>query len=147
MILISILSVQETLYMKIISITKLYLTALLCVVLSTAFFSNKVQAQKKPVLTEEEQVHEAVTQEIEALFKSQDFLKKKNKKYSAVKGYIVVDMAIVQNGKVSSFFKVDSDIKDIDFIEYLTDLVMKEKFAFKLPKQQRYKVRQTINIE
>ena len=56
-------------------------------------------------------------------------------------------MAIVQNGKVSSFFKVDSDIKNIDFIEYLTDLVMKEKFAFKLPKQQRYKVRQTINIE
>lgn len=120
---------------------------MLCVVLSLAFFSTAAQAQKRPVLTEEEQVHEAVTQEIEALFKSSDFLKKKNKKYSAVKGYIVVDMAVVQNGKVSSFFKVDSDIKDIDFIEYLTDLVMKEKFAFKLPKQQRYKVRQTINIE
>lgn len=137
----------EMRYMKIISTTKLYLTALICVVLSIAFFSNEAQAQKRPVLTEEEQVHEAVTQEIETLFKSPDFLKKKNKKFSAVKGYIVVDMAIVQNGKVFSFFKVDSDIKDIDFIEYLTDLVMKEKFAFKLPKQQRYKVRQTINIE
>ena len=133
--------------MKTLSTTKLYLTAFLCVILSVAFFSIEAQAQKRPVLTEEEQVQEAVTQEIEALFKSSDFLKKKNKKYSTVKGYIVVDMAIVQNGKVSSFFKVDSDIKDIDFIEYLTDLVMKEKFAFKLPKQQRYKVRQTINIE
>lgn len=115
--------------------------------LGATFFSNPVQAQKRPVLTEEEQVQEAVTLEIEKLFKSEDFIKKKNKKFSTVKGYIVVDMAIVQNGKVSSFFKVDSDIKDIDFIEYLTDLVMKEKFAFKLPKQQRYKVRQTINIE
>lgn len=137
----------ETLDMKTLSSAKLYLAALLCVIFSTAFFSHDAKAQKRPVLTEEEQVHEAVTQEIETLFKSSDFLKKKNKKYSAVKGYIVVDMAIVQNGKVSSFFKVDSDIKDIDFIEYLTDLVMKEKFAFKLPKQQRYKVRQTINIE
>lgn len=126
---------------------KIYLTALVLIVMSTVFFANPAQAQKRPVLTEEEQVQEAVTQEIEALFKNPDFLKKKNKKFSAVKGYIVVDMAIVQNGKVSSFFKVDSDIKDIDFIEYLTDLVMKEKFAFKLPKQQRYKVRQTINIE
>lgn len=133
--------------MKKISTTKLYLAAFMWAILSTAFFLNQAQAQKRPVLDEEEQVHEAVTQEIEALFKTPDFLKKKNKKFSAVKGYIVVDIAIVQNGKVSSFFKVDSDIKNIDFIEYLTDLVLKEKFAFKLPKQQRYKVRQTINIE
>ena len=133
--------------MKKLLAIKPYLTTLGLSVLFTVFFSINVQAQKRPVLTEEEQVQEAVTLEIEKLFKSEDFLKKKNKKFSTVKGYIVVDMAIVQNGKVSSFFKVDSDIKDIDFIEYLTDLVMKEKFAFKLPKQQRYKVRQTINIE
>lgn len=132
--------------MKIILTLKSYLIVF-AFILGATFFSNPVQAQKRPVLTEEEQVQEAVTLEIEKLFKSEDFLKKKNKKFSTVKGYIVVDMAIVQNGKVSSFFKVDSDIKDIDFIEYLTDLVMKEKFAFKLPKQQRYKVRQTINIE
>jgi hypothetical protein len=126
---------------------KHYLTAIsLCFLMSSVFNLNAF-AQKKPVLTEEEQVQDAVTKEIEILFKSPDFLKKKNKKFSAVKGYIVVDMAVVQNGKVSSFFKVDSDIKDIDFIEYLTDLVMKEKFEFKLPKQQRYKIRQTINIE
>lgn len=132
--------------MKRILTQKSYLIVLAFMLCAT-FLSNTVQAQKRPVLTEEEQVQEAVTSEIEALFKSEDFLKKKNKKFSAVKGYIVVDMAIVQNGKISSFFKVDSDIKNIDFIEYLTDLVMKEKFAFKLPKQQRYKVRQTINIE
>lgn len=112
-----------------------------------ASISLHATAQKRVVLTEEEQVQEAVTKEIEALFKGPDFLKKKNKKFSAVKGYLVVDMAIVQNGKVSSFFKVDSDIKDIDFIEYVSDLVLKEKFEFKLPKQQRYKIRQTINIE
>lgn len=125
---------------------KLYSLAFgLCLFLSC--FILNVQAQKKPVLTAEEQVQEAVTKEIEELFKSADFLKKKHKKFSAVKGYIVVDMAVVQNGKVSSFFKVDSDIKDIDFIEYLSDLVLKQKFAFKLPKQQRYKIRQSINIE
>ncbi len=133
--------------MKNLSQRKLFLATLTLILFSGAFFSNQTQAQKRPVFTEEEQVQEAVTQEIENLFKSEDFLKKKNKKFSTVKGYIVVDMAIVQNGKVSSFFKVDSDIKNIDFMEYLADIVMKEKFAFKLPKQQRYKVRQTINIE
>ncbi len=126
---------------------KTYVIVLMLIFVSLCFFSNHTYAQKRPVLTEEEQVQEAVTIEIEGLFKSPDFLKKKNKKFSAVKGYIVVDMAIVQNGKVSSFFKVDSDIKNIDFMEYLADIVLKEKFAFKLPKQQRYKVRQTINIE
>ena len=133
--------------MKQLFTTKSYLLTLVVSILFFGLSPNKVHAQKRPVLTEEEQVQEAVTKEIEILFKSTEFLRKKNKKFSAVKGYIVVDMAIVQNGKVSSFFKVDSDIKNIDFIEYVADLVMKEKFAFKLPKQQRYKVRQTINIE
>jgi hypothetical protein len=109
--------------------------------------TSTVFAQKKQVLTEEEQVQEAVTKEVEELFKSADFLKKKNKKFAAVKGYMVVDIAVVQNGKLSSFFKVDSDIKDIDFIEFLSKTVLDHKFNFKLPKQQRYKVRQTINIE
>ncbi|RYG21341.1 MAG: hypothetical protein EOO07_02860 [Chitinophagaceae bacterium] len=110
-------------------------------------FSSKSFAQKRPVLTEEEQVQEAVTKEVDALIKSEDFIKKKNKKYAAVKGYIIVDIAVVQNGKLSSFFKVDSDIKNIDFIEYVSDLLMKQKFEFKLPKQQRYKIRQTLTIE
>ncbi|GAB1463631.1 hypothetical protein [Pedobacter sp.] len=104
-------------------------------------------AQKKPVLTDEEQVQEMVTTEVEALFKSKDFLKQKVKKYADVKGYIVVDIAVVKNGKVSSFFKVDSDITNIKFLEFLSDTVLEHKFQFKLPKQQRYKIRQTINIE
>lgn len=104
-------------------------------------------AQKRVTLTEEEQVQEAVTKEVDALVKGKDFLKKMHKKFSAVKGYIIVDIAVVQNGKLSSFFKVDSDITNIDFIEYLSDTVLAHKFEFKLPKQQRYKIRQTINIE
>jgi hypothetical protein len=104
-------------------------------------------AQKRITLTEEEQVQEAATKEVDELIKSKDFLRKKEKKFAAVKGYIIVDISIVQNGKLSSFFKVDSDIKNIDFIEYLSETVLDHKFEFKLPKQQRYKIRQTINIE
>ena len=115
--------------------------------LTSISFSLQSFAQKRPVLTEEEQVQEAVTKEVDALIKSEDFLKKKNKKFKEVKGYMVVDIAVVQNGKLSSFFKVDSDIKNIDFIEYVSDLLLKQKFDFKLPKQQRYKIRQTLTIE
>jgi len=118
----------------------------ICFLVSISF-SLQSFAQKRPVLTEEEQVQEAVTKEVDAVIKSEDFVKRKNKKFKEVKGYIVVDIAVVQNGKLSSFFKVDSDIKNIDFIEYVSDLLLKQKFDFKLPKQQRYKIRQTLTIE
>ena len=133
--------------MNLISYIKQYLLAFSLCLFTITFSSTFASAQKRIVLTEEEQVQEAVSKEVDELFKSSDFLKKKNKKFSSVKGYLVVDIAVVQNGKLSSFFKVDSDIKNIDFIEYAADLVMKHKFEFKLPKQQRYKIRQTINIE
>lgn len=133
--------------MKRSSSYKHYLLIIGLCFLVSASFTTDLFAQKRPVLTEEEQVQEAVTKEVDALIKSEDFLKKKNKKFKEIKGYIVVDIAVVQNGKLSSFFKVDSDIKNIDFIEYISDLLLKQKFEFKLPKQQRYKIRQTLTIE
>ena len=106
---------------------------------------QKVSAQR-PVLTDEEVVSETVTKEIDDVFQSDDFQKKKNKKYAEVKGTMVVDIGVVQNGKVSSFFKVDSDIKNIDFINFMSNYILEHKFKFKLQKQQRYKIRYTITF-
>ncbi|GAA4036930.1 hypothetical protein GCM10022386_23270 [Flavobacterium cheonhonense] len=107
--------------------------------------SQKVSAQR-PVLTDEEVVSETVTKEIDDVFQSDDFQKKKNKKYAEVKGTMVVDIGVVQNGKVSSFFKVDSDIKNIDFINFMSNYILEHKFKFKLQKQQRYKIRYTVTF-
>lgn len=96
---------------------------------------------QKPVLTDEEQVNEMVTKEIDEVFQSEEFQKKKNKKFADVKGTMVVDIGVVQNGKVSTFFKVDSDIKNIDFINFMSSYILDHKFKFKLQKQQRYKIR------
>ena len=52
---------------------------MLCVIL--LFTSISAFAQKRATLTEEEQVQEAVSTEIDAVFKSKDFLKVKNKKW------------------------------------------------------------------
>ena len=104
------------------------------------FIPAQINAQRV-VLTDEEIVNEEVTKEIDAVFASADFVKKKNKKYADVKGTMVVDIGVVQNGKVSSFFKVDSDIKNIDFINFMSDYILTHKFNFKLQKQQRYKIR------
>jgi hypothetical protein len=103
-------------------------------------------AAQKPVLTDEEVVIETVTREIDDVFVSKEFLNKKNKKFTDIKGTMVVDIGIVQNGKVSSFFKVESDIKDIDFINFMSDYILNHKFNFKLQKQQRYKIRYTITF-
>ncbi|MFN4026601.1 MULTISPECIES: hypothetical protein [Flavobacterium] len=107
--------------------------------------SQNVSAQR-PVLTDEEVVSETVTKEIDEVFQSEDFQKKKNKKYAEVKGTMVVDIGVVQNGKVSSFFKVDSDIKNIDFINFMSNYILEHKFKFKLQKQQRYKIRYTVTF-
>jgi hypothetical protein len=104
-----------------------------------------LQAQK-PVLTDEDAVTEMVTKEVNEVFQSQEFTKKKNKKFADVKGTMVIDIGVVQNGKVSSFFKVDSDIKNIDFINFMSDYILDHKFQFKLEKQQRYKIRYTITF-
>ncbi len=108
-------------------------------------FSTPILAQKK-VLTDEEMVQEAVTAEIDAVFKSEDFTKKKAKKFKDVAGTIVLDIGVVQNGKVSSFFKVDSDINNPMFTNFLSDYILDHKFYFKLEKQQRYKIRYTVTF-
>jgi hypothetical protein len=105
----------------------------------------EIQAQRK-VLTDEETVREAVTQEVDAVFRSEDFLKKKNRKFSDVSGTMIIDIGVVQNGKVSSFFKVGSEINNIDFINFMSDYILDHKFNFKLQKQQRYKIRYTVTF-
>lgn len=101
---------------------------------------------QRPVLTDEEVVSETVTKEINQIFQSTDFTKKKTKKYADVKGTMTIDIGIEQNGKVSSFFKVDSDIHTIDFINFMSEYILDHKFQFKLQKQQRYKIRYTITF-
>lgn len=101
---------------------------------------------QKPVLTDEEIVAETVTKEMDELFKSKDFLKQKDKKFAVVTGTIVTDIGIIQSGKVSTLFKVDSDINNPSFTNFLSNYIIDYKFKFKLQKQQRYKVRYTATF-
>jgi len=110
------------------------------------FILSQSSWAQRPVLTDEEQVTEMVTKEVDEMYHSEEFIKKKNKKFAEVKGAMVVDIGVVQSGKVSSFFKVDSEIKDIDFINFMSDYILNHKFKFKLQKQQRYKVRYSITF-
>jgi len=109
------------------------------------FFSSTVFAQK-PVLADEEIVAETVTKEMDDLFKSKDFLKQKEKKFKDVTGTIGADIGIIQSGKVSTLFKVDSDINNPSFTNFLSDYIIDYKFKFKLQKQQRYKIRYTVTF-
>ncbi|WP_304199438.1 hypothetical protein [Flavobacterium alvei] len=108
-------------------------------------FSEPVFAQKK-VLTDEEEVTEMVTKEMDELFQNKDFLKQKDKKFKDVKGTIVSDISVIQSGKVSTLFKVDSDINNPSFTNFLSDYIINYKFKFKLQKQQRYKIRYTVTF-
>jgi len=128
--------------MKIFKTTLVFAFFMLC---TTSLSAQNVFTQR-PVLTDEEEVSAMVTKEIDEVFQASDFVKRKNKKYADVKGTMVIDIGVVQNGKVSSFFKVDSDIKNIDFINFMSDYILQHKFQFKLQKQQRYKIRYTVTF-
>ena len=109
-------------------------------------FIAPVVVAQKPVLTDEDTVTKTVTKEVNEVFQSQEFIKKKNRKFADVTGTMVIDIGVVQNGKVSSFFKVDSDIKNIDFINFMSEYILEHRFQFKLEKQQRYKIRYSITF-
>lgn len=116
----------------------------ICVILF--FLTSSNAFSQRPVLTDEDIVAETVTKEIDAVFQSEEFLKKKNKKYADVNGKMIIDITVIQSGKVASFFKAQSDIKNIDFINFMSDYILNHKFKFKLQKKQRYKIRYTVTF-
>ena len=109
------------------------------------FHSESIWSQR-PVLTDEETVSEMVISEMHEVFQSSDFIKKKNKKFSDVTGDMTIDITVIQSGKVATFFKVDSTIKDIDFINFMSEYILTHKFKFKLEKKKRYKIRYNISF-
>lgn len=109
------------------------------------FYSESIWSQR-PVLTDEETVSEMVISEMHEVFQSPDFIKKKNKKFSEVTGDMTIDITVIQSGKVATFFKVDSTIKDIDFINFMSEYILTHKFKFKLEKKKRYKIRYSITF-
>lgn len=118
----------------------IFFTGLLLLLFSSPSFSQR------KVLTDEEEVTEMVTKEMDELFQSKDFLKQKDKKFKDVKGAIIFDIGVVQSGKVATLFKVDSEINNAMFTNFLSNYVLDHKFYFKLQKQQRYKVRYSITF-
>ena len=115
-----------------------------CIVLF--FLTSSYAFSQRPVLTDVEIVSETVINEINQVFQSDDFTKKKNKKYADVSGNMVIDITVIQNGKVATFFKVESEIKNIDFINFMSDYILDHKFKFKLQKKQRYKIRYNVTF-
>ena len=111
----------------------------------TLFYSESIWSQR-PVLTDEETVSEMVISEMHEVFQSPDFIKKKNKKFSEITGDMTIDITVIQSGKVATFFKVDSTIKDIDFINFMSEYILTHKFKFKLEKKKRYKIRYNISF-
>ena len=109
------------------------------------FYSESIWSQR-PVLTDEETVSEMVISEMHEVFQSPDFIKKKNKKFSEITGDMTIDITVIQSGKVATFFKVDSTIKDIDFINFMSEYIHTHKFKFKLEKKKRYKIRYNISF-
>ncbi len=109
------------------------------------FYSESIWSQR-PVLTDEETVSEMVISEMHEVFQSPDFIKKKNKKFSEVTGDMTIDITVIRSGKVATFFKVDSTIKDIDFINFMSEYFLTHKFKFKLEKKKRYKIRYNITF-
>jgi hypothetical protein len=87
-----------------------------------------------------------VTTEMNQVFQSSDFLKKKNKKFSEINGNMTIDITVIKSGKVATFYKAESTINDIDFINFMSEYILNHKFKFKLEKKKRYKIKYNISF-
>ncbi len=101
---------------------------------------------QRPTYSEDEIIVKTVTDEMDQVFKSPDFLKKKNKQFQDITGTMVVDIGIIQSGKVATFYKVENTITNIDFINFVSEYILQHKFKFKLPKKMRHKIRYSITF-
>ncbi len=116
------------------------------VFLIISFFCSESVWSQRPVLTDEETVSEMVTTEMNQVFQSSDFLKKKNKKFSEINGNMTIDITVIKSGKVATFYKAESTINDIDFINFMSEYILNHKFKFKLEKKKRYKIKYNISF-
>lgn len=111
------------------------------------FFLNSNPAfSQKLLLNDQEQVEKAVTTEINAVFHDSDFLKKKAKQFDEITGTMTIDIGVQHSGKVTSFFKVEDNINNPKFTNFVSDYILKHKFYFKLNKKQRYIIHYTANF-
>jgi len=102
---------------------------------------NPCISQSRTLLTDEAEVRNVVTAELDEVFSSEDFLSRKAKDYGNVSGSLIIDVSILEKGKVATFFKAGGDIANIDFVSFVSDYILKHKFKFKLNKKLRYKIR------
>ena len=101
---------------------------------------------QKPQLQTKEEVEAAVEKEMSDFVKTPTFQNAIRKKFPKINGEVTVDLGIDDKGKVNSFFKVESTIMQIDFMEFLSDKLIDHNFNFKLEKNKRFKIRQIIQI-
>ncbi len=101
---------------------------------------------QKPQLQTKEEVEAAVEKEMSAFVKTPTFQNEIRKKFPKMNGEVTVDLGIDDKGKVNSFFKVESTIMQIDFMEFLSNKLLDHNFNFKLEKNKRFKIRQIIQI-
>ena len=72
-------------------------------------------------------------------------------KHVSFEGLGCIEEWITKNNHTLTFTKFYNnhplpDIKNIDFINFMSDYILEHKFKFKLQKQQRYKIRYTVTF-
>lgn len=101
--------------------------------------SITVSAQKKILISENDQVVEEARKEIDKTLANPESDFMKAIKVNKVTGEYVFDITIYEKGKVLSVFAVRSDNWDVKMQNLVKDLVRLLEFDFKMPKGKSYK--------
>ena len=103
-------------------------------------------AQKKPLISEREEIVAEAKKEIDAAVANPESDLRKFVLKNQIKGEFIYDITIAEKGTVLTVFSVSTDNDDVKKANLMKDAVKALTFNFKMPKDKSYKFQYTFNI-
>ncbi len=120
-------------------------TLLATTFLALFFAIEECDAQKKPLLSNYDEVVARATSELDSLFKTGAPLQVEAAKRGLI-GEYVMDITLFDKGKVQSVFMVSSTAVDVPMQNRVKDFIRTLEFGFKVPKSTNFKFRYTFQF-
>ncbi|MBL7848176.1 MAG: hypothetical protein JNL40_11950 [Cyclobacteriaceae bacterium] len=100
-------------------------------------------AQKKPLLSNYDEVVNRAKIELDSLFQTGAALQVEAAK-RGLQGEYVMDITVFDKGKIQSVFMVSSNAVDVSMQNRVKDFIRTIEFGFKVPKSTNFKFRYTF---
>lgn len=119
----------------------------LMLILALTFWVHCSAFAQKVVLNNQVDLDKIIQNELVSLTINKSFKHKVNRDFAGILGYVIVDIMINRKGKVTSIFTKETNLTNIDFLEFLNDKILEHNFNLVLAKGENIKTTQKLIIQ